>query len=974
MISTSFSLLPPSIPILLIPAGVQSAEIDDIIKKASREPFKINSINQKQLIEECKNSNIPCPKDFWAQFFPCFTLADYKFLSSRFIAEKSLYFYQYISVIIIIDFSENNSIDQIREEYSQIINKAFPTGFFIYKAKESILDLADESTNLFFEINSKDKVYYYLSQFAINFVFKAILQNTIFDSRTRFSNELKVFPIRVSLLCVSSNVDEILNFFESDVKKSIKTQNRDQLAPFFEICAILDKYFPGFIQKLQISDLFYIGKAPWVDDESKLTSDVAKCFSISGYLYHLNHSYLKAVDCGLRCISYGFTSFLNPVASFIQTYAKEPLMKYWAIEIVLLSIKFNFPRKAALFAYSLSNFLPENDRLPFVRNCLKLIQKNARSSNSKLQYEVAIPLIMILKDTDVKLCTEITAEILNDYGPKLPLIIQKQLFQSLSFFSSSEILIPSKLSLNLLSISIEKSQCLIRPKIKRSVSNDDQNNSVFIYNYYKLKSSTTLDHFSGVNQPIRFLIRIQNNFQVSLPISISFPFSEDYENDQITYNLHPSNPNLVSVVVIPTKIQKYNFSSIRCSLFGLYDDIKLPNRISVNVIDFPVNFNATTDLPIFRPIQAYIGEIIDFSVYINNQGKYPITSIFTYFKKESNFKFDISYDKSELPLEPVSMMEISCHLQFLTNVDIMEFEVACTSENPNFEFVVNIKQPLSITSGLLPKSIYPIQNPPAIPDYKSSSMILIGVEIENKSNETFSYDALFDASSITMKNTGILSKDVYHDILGSQKKVTLLCPILKKLLLDQMQSIDPSDARVIKAARDAELVYGISGSMEERQKIVQLTNLQIFLKDHFSFKWESIDRFHRGSMLVDSALPDLSFLEEMAKSAPKVSVRFVVDNEDTTDIFVEQIIDVVVDFGDFLINKCSVDIKKYQNPALGLIWEGKLCKDDKNGSSKFDFRFCFCTPGVYELPINYCSIDNHIIGTEIVVINVTDNQ
>lgn len=969
MINTSFSLLSPSIPILLIPAGVQSTEIKDIVKKVSREPFKIQSNSQKQLIDECSNLNIPCPKNFWAQFFPCFTLADYKFLSSRFNAEKSLYFYQYISVIVLIDYSENDSIESIREEYSQIINQAFPTGFFIYKAKETDLNLADENTNLFFENNPKDKVHYYIRQFGVNFVLKSILQNSIFNSKSPYSSDLTFFPIRVSLLSVTSEINEIINFIEKDVKKSIKTQNRNQLAPFFEICAILDRYFPGFIQKIQISDLFSIGIAPWVDDESKLTNDIAKCFSVSGYLYFLNQSYLKAVDCGLRCVSYGFTFFLNPVVSLIQTYAKEPLMKYWAIESILLTIKFNFPRKAALFTYSLSNSLPENDKFPFIRNCLKLIQKNALNTNSKVQYEVAVPLIMILKDTDVKLCTEITAEILNDYGPKLPLFIQRQLFQGLSFFSSSEILIPCQLSLTFLSIKIEKPQCLIRPKSKQ-----DDSNSVFLYNYYKTKIPTKSDYFSGVNQPIRFLIQIQNNYLVSLPISISFPFSDDYEYDQITYNLHPLNPNLVSVVVIPTKIKKYEFSSIRCSLFGLYDYIKLPHKIYVNVIDYPVNFNATIDLPIFRPINAYIGEIIDFSVCINNQGKYPIKSVVTYLKKERNFQIDTSYEESELPLEPMSMIEISCHLQFVTIVESMEFEVACTSENSDFEFVVEFKQPLLISPGLLPRSIYPIQNPPAIPDYKSATMILIAVEIENNSNETFSYDAKFDASSITMKNTGILSKDNYHDILGSQKKVTLLCPILKETLLDQMNSIDPSDHRVIKAARDAELIYGISGSTEERQKIVQLTNLQIFLKNHFSFKWKSIDSFHHGLMPVDSVLPDLSFLDEMAKSAPLVTIHFVINNEETTNIFVDQIIDVVADFGSFLINKCSIDIKDYQNPASGLIWDGKLCKEDKGGESKFAFRLCFCNPGIYKLPINYCNVSNRVIGTEIAVINVTDYQ
>lgn len=965
MIHTSFSLLSPSIPILLIPAGSQSSESQDIVKKVSREPFRILSRNQKELITKCANLNIPCPKEFWAQFFPCYTLADYIFLSSRFISEKSLYFYQYISVIIFIDMSENNSYELIREEYLKIVNKAFPIGFFIYKAKESDVDLASETTYLFLENYPKDKIQVHIRTFGNNFVIKSILQNTIFTSTTRLPCDMNFFPIRVSLLFVSANINEILAFFENDVKKNIKTENKMQLAPFFEVCAILDRIFPEFIQKIQISDLFWMGKAPWVNNESELTTDISKSLSVSGYLYFSSNNYIKSIDCGLRCVSYGFTTFLNQVVSLIMKHPREPLIKYWAIEAVLLATKLRFSRKAALFAYEFSQSLPDIEKLSFIRYCLLTIQNYSQISNSKLQYEVAVPLIMILKDTDVRLCTEITAEILTDFGPKLPLIFQRQLFQSLSFFSS-EILIQCKLYLKLCSVKIEKSQYFIRPKVNQG----NQNQSVFIYNYYTSKSNS--EKFSGVNQPIRFLIKIKNNFQVPLPISISFPSSDDYECDEITYHLHPTDPNLVSVVVIPTKIQKYVFSSIRCSLFGLQDIINLPETISISVIDSPANYNASTDLPIYRPIEGYIGEIVDFTICINNQGKFPITSVSTYLKNDNYFLFDATYDQNELPLDPMSELEITCHLQFTKIIDLFEFEVSCSSENSDYEFVVIFKQPLSIISGLLPKSIYPIQNPPLILNSGGNSMILIALEIENTSDETFSYNVNFDvsASKNEKKNSEILTNKNFHNILGSKKRFIHLCPIVKNDLLEQMKTIQPDDPRVIKAAREAELKYGISGSIEERQKIVQLANLQIFLQNHLSFKWTSVDNCHHGVLPFDMALPDLSYLDEIEKKMPNVTIRFLVDNEELKEIPAEKIVDVVVDFDDFLINKCSIDIKKYANPAFGLIWDGKLVKDDVNGLSKFSFRLCFCIPGLYELPIHYSSGNNSVVGSDIAIINV----
>ena len=60
-----------------MPVGEQTDEILDLVYRVSRETFKISSRNHLNLLESCEKHKIPCPGEFWAQYFPCYSAADY---------------------------------------------------------------------------------------------------------------------------------------------------------------------------------------------------------------------------------------------------------------------------------------------------------------------------------------------------------------------------------------------------------------------------------------------------------------------------------------------------------------------------------------------------------------------------------------------------------------------------------------------------------------------------------------------------------------------------------------------------------------------------------------------------------------------------------------------------------------------------------------------------------------------------------
>ncbi|OHT11909.1 hypothetical protein TRFO_18494 [Tritrichomonas foetus] len=978
-----FSQLSPSIPIILIPAGVHTSNALDIVQKASREPFRISARNQSELLDNCANHNIPCPQEFWAHFIPCYSISDYFLLSERLNSEKCFYFYQFISVIILVDYTVNKSVEAIQENYSKIINKSFPTGYFIYRSTEDIMYLFSDTTCISFDTYSKENVLNHIHQFAYNFVIQSISKNSIFMSNVKYGDDLSVFPIKTSLACVASDIKEIIPHFRKIVPTIENFDQMNHLAAFCELCGSLERIFPGFIKQIKISDVFNIGKAPWCDSSEFFQndffqSDLFQCLSTAGYLYYISNNIDKCMDCGLRCIACGFTQLIPKVSSLIQRNSTYPMMKHRALEFIALCNRLNLVRKAALFEYTFVESLQENDKISHYRHCLNLFKYS--QLKEKIQYEIVAPMILYLKNVEPYLCAEIISEIFTNFGSKLPLHTQESLFQSLSLLASNDIALITRLCLKLINASIETPQCFIRPLVN-SISKSSQK-SVFLYSSIKSQNDDQSYYF-GKNQQVKILIEIENKFQIPLPFSLSASPSneDDYYGTETVYVLQPFTPTLVPIIITANKVKDISINSIKASLFGLYDIIDLHTCLNIHIIDEPVIFSITTSLPLNRTIEYFKGEDIHFSIWISNQGEFPIHSISTDFRR---CNIQTTFNKKELPLESMESIHLECKINYQKKISNILGEIKCTSENHSFESVITINQPINIIEGLIPSAIYPLVNQAYIPNFKNDTMTMICIEIENVSDESFYYTASFDASPLSCNSNfdsndncnsngfgdAILSCTEYHGFIGKKKKCLHLCPISQNDIKDT--EIAANDPRVIMAARDAELKFGLSRSMEDRKKIIQLVNLQIFLEKHLSFHWISTNS-HKGVLPINSVLPDISFLQAMNQIYPSVSISYLIGNEEYNEIITEQIVDVCVDFNEFLITKCSLDIEKYSSPEIGLIWDGKLTKLSEEGLSCFTFRLCFMNPGKYEFPIYFSSNKNGIVGSELAIINVISN-
>ena len=971
-----------------MPVGEQTDEILDLVYRVSRETFKISSRNHRNLLESCEKHKIPCPGEFWAQYFPCYSAADYDILSERLNSEKGFYFYRYISVIAVIDYTSNRDVRSIQESCKKVFKQSYPTGYFIYRATDEIANLFDENTCISLDTYSRSNVINHVKQFSYGFVIKSILQNSVFTSNIHYDKvtDLSLFPKKVSLVCVAVDVNDIYEHFKHVPLPSL--DNVPQLphaAAFFELCAVLERIFTGFMKKIRLKGSFNMLKAPWADSsleynngKTNRLADSFQALSISGCLYYRARYIDKCADCALRSIACGMTQLINNVSSFLRENAHFPMMKHRAYEFIALCTKFHLPRKAALFQFTYADALTDDEKILFYHNCLKLIKdgseketNNANSLNG-IQYEIALPMIDYLRENDGHFCMEIIADILQKYRYKLPFHAQSLLFQNLSTLSKSEMKISCKNILKFRSIKIEQPKCFIR-KIESK-----ETDSIFIYRNMRGNSNK---YIYGINQPIHFLVEIENKFQISFPITVSFLESEMFSHEDKVQTLYPFSPTKIAIDIVPYKAGVINFSSIKCTLYNIYEIINFPNPINITVVDQASLFEATTNLH----NQYYLGERVNFSIFVCNQGNHPIQSIEAQFGK-LGFNIDTSYEKNEIPLNSMETIQVSCKFTVQKKFDNLVFDVICSTNSKNetegdlYQSVVHIDQPVNIIEGIVPVSIYPVLNYHCVPDFKRDLMLLIGLEIENFSDETFLYKSSFNASESLKKlninyneraldeNSILLNSNIYQGAISRKRKVIHIFPILIADFINL--DIKPNDPRVVRGAKYAELKYNQSQSIEERQKVLDLVKLQAFIESNINFNWQSTDN-HEGTLSINNILPDISFINEIKTIYPHISIRFMYENEECNEIYSNKIIDIVIDFNGFMINKCSIDIQNYLNCEYGILWDGKLSQSNQEGSSLFTFSICFTKAGKYSIPFNYHQNDG-IDGTDEITMNVLE--
>jgi hypothetical protein len=200
----------------------------------------------------------------------------------------------------------------------------------------------------------------------------------------------------------------------------------------------------------------------------------------------------------------------------------------------------------------------------------------------------------------------------------------------------------------------------------------------------------------------------------------------------MTAFIEPKSCQQFTMKVTPKHEGRIVIDTIRISVNGMHDFVKLPEAISVTAVDSPVVFFTRTNLPLTTPLELYIGQRFTFDLWVTNNGSSEITEI----KVTSNSKNAFSVKQHKLvALKPRRDVRFTCSCDISEICDSLDFEIACSSEKSSeIESVIEYSQPLLVRESVIPVSVVALDTFSA-----ASESVLIAMMFRNVADEAFSY-------------------------------------------------------------------------------------------------------------------------------------------------------------------------------------------------------------------------------------------
>lgn len=924
-----YSLLSPALPIVILPAGVITLDVLALIESLCKDKILIETRNQIDIISACIKNDIKYPDCFHAQFYYAENLYYLHETCQRLENEKSLFFLQCYTILVIIDYTANKNIKEIKEIMENSLKEfKCPHAYVFYKATEDILDLFAEDTCITFKSYSTTNIINYIRQFIAAFVLKAFSTHPVLNNVFK-----KAIYVKISLLIASEIYDDALNAVKIALTQIDEKEYPLGYAGLLETYAMLGK---SSKKTISFDKSLYV-QAQWYSS-SERSDGILNALSYAGALYQKIMMPYKSIDCGLKAIAYGYSQSIDSLFEMIKSYSTYPLMQQRAFELLYLCRKNGLVKKSSMFAFKFMEIFEKYsiDFKIFILNSLD----NTSGLSLIRQLDCYVLDSLLSYELDSRVLFKIIVKLISLIGAGLSKGQQTRLFAILSTCTAMEG--EGDLHLGLLSTKHVKGKYSLRQIIKKSCS-------VFIYSYIE-EQEQNIKVFMPVKESLHLSLTFFNPYLISLP----FTFSLQGIDQEYTYEFKPHQTKTIILTFVPQMEKEYKIKTIRCSIYGIYQNIKLTRVFNISAVQDPPTFYVRDNLYLAEPLVLYDGEVKMFDIWIGNTGLVPIISANLRFSKAR-----IEIEPYKLPLLPNRELHLKCKLYANMNLKDIDFEVVCKSTKLNYETFCSFRQLIVIKPSLICSNIFALTSHTGEFEFDPSKQVLICCEIKNISEgESFGFKVNYR------------DKCYMSTFLGVGQLTAVFIPI-NRTEFDQHKNAPKDQEKMTLLCQGAEIQSGRKLTDDERRDISLVYGISTLIGEALLISWQSGDN-KRGYINFEAVIPNLNIYQELEIKRPNPMIQFKVNGNIVENVHMNQMFELEICFPGFYIKKCQLTIGQYVDPKYGVMWDGKLNKISTEGQSTFTFKFCFTKSGSYNFVIHYMDLD-HINDEKYININVNEN-
>lgn len=564
---------------------------------------------------------------------------------------------------------------------------------------------------------------------------------------------------------------------------------------------------------------------------------------------------------------------------------------------------------------------------------------------------------------------------------------------------------------NELKLPIEIIEVVIdNPPITINKKENNGNGSSFLFSYLPKRQQDQTTITAAVGSTIIIKYKIKNPFAVTLQLNEARTVIDDESFKTVVSSqfLTASSISEVNSYFTPQKAGVYQIQGFEFYFFNLKQLLSLPRSITVQTIEKVPTFNLKTNLPLTSPLHLYIGEAYDFTLWITNTGSVQISQLeieliqphMLTFVSDANFQLGADFNSNYklvqfpdsgnqndsenigknwnfLPLQPGEKASINCRMVAKPDETYFSFDIRSFSDDSDHICTQNVRQQFDAINSLKLSRVFLMRSFPQPENDQEfanlDKIIYVGYEVYNEADSAFQY----------------------HVVIGDEKKKGVIGPHESCLTISSYNKADirtdGSDAsrdRVISLTKVKEEIIGRSLNSQERQIVAQEVSVMQRFENKWKFNWK-VSSTRRGILLTESIQIDKDLFDVIQSPETSLKIKWILesqyqegDSESSENIQVSdseekmsvngeltqfKMYRLIVDFGNDLISMCSVDLM-CKNPAKsGIMWEESLCKAEKEGKSKYDFKLSFGVCGKIKMFLKHTTLEGKTGFTPIIV-------
>ena len=180
---------------------------------------------------------------------------------------------------------------------------------------------------------------------------------------------------------------------------------------------------------------------------------------------------------------------------------------------------------------------------------------------------------------------------------------------------------------------------------------------------------------------------------------------------------------------------------------------------------------------------------------------------------------------------------------------------------------------------------------------------------------------------------------------------------------------DAQKSRIIALTKFMEERQGSGLRPEQRIKIAKCVSIMQRLEAKWQFDW-SVSSTRHGKLVSRAAVIDEDLYQGIESRKIVANVKWCdQNNEEVSSITVDEVYELVADFGDEIITQCELVFVDDSETTKAILWQGELSQKSED-TKKYRFVLCFGTASVFRMKIIHTSFDG-ISGSTPVIVRVS---